>query len=84
MEKEIFISECERIYKKYGTRLWIAESLGRRWSYLTGWGEERFLPPKLIGKIENYGIFIEGEDHEEEIRDDVGKILSRFSDVQES
>lgn len=84
MEKETFISECESISKRYGIRLWIAEALGKRWSYLVGWGEERFLPPNLVVKIDKYGIFIEGEEHQEEIAKDVEEILSRLSDIQKN
>lgn len=85
MEKEIFTSEFGKIADIYGVRLWIAEKLGRRWSYVTGGGNERFLPAVLIGEIGNYGVFVEGENYNsQEILKNVREILSKFSDIQKS
>jgi|UniRef100_A0A7V3RF75 hypothetical protein len=84
MEKEIFTSEFEKIAKVHDVRLWIAEKLGRRWSYVTGGGNEKFLPARLIGQIGNYGVFIEGENlDDKEIFANVHEILSRFFDIKE-
>ncbi len=83
MEKEIFTSEFEKMANTYDVKLWIAEKLGRRWSYVIGGGSEKFLPARLVGEIGNYGVFVEGESYDvEEILKNVGKILSKFTDVQ--
>ncbi len=85
MEKETFTSEFERIAHNYDVKLWIAEKLGRRWSYVMGGGNEKFLPAVLIGEFGKYGIFVEGEDYNaQEILKNVGEILSRFGDIQKS
>lgn len=83
MEKEIFTSEFEKIANAYDVKLWIAEKLGRRWSYVMGGGSEKFLPASLVGEIGNYGVFVEGENYDvKEILRNVGEILSKFTDVQ--
>ncbi len=77
MEKEISISELEKISEKYNIRIWISEKFGKRWSYITGSGEERFLPARLIGEIKNYGIFVEGELFDREaVMKDVSHLFS--------
>ncbi|MGC8545429.1 hypothetical protein [Athalassotoga sp.] len=83
MEKEIFTSEFEKVANTYDVKLWVAEKLGRRWSYVIGGGNEKFLPASLIGKVDNYGVFVEGENYNaQEILKDVGEILSKFRDIQ--
>ena len=85
MEKEIFTSEFEKLANTHNVRLWVAEKLGRRWSYVMGWGNEKFLPAALIGEICNYGVFVEGENYNaQEILKNVGEILSKFRDIQKS
>ncbi len=72
MEKEIFISELEKIASRYSIRIVLAEKMGKRWSYLVGAGEELLLPSKLIRKFGNYAIFVEGElENEEKVADEI-------------
>ncbi len=67
MEKEIFTSELSSIAKRYNIRVWIAEKMGRRWSYVVGAGKELFLPSRMIAKIGKYAIFVEGENFDREM-----------------
>lgn len=84
MENATFTSELEKIAENHGVRLWIAERFGRRWSYMAGGGEERFLPPSMIAEIDGYGVFVEGEISDGEvIVSDVRGLLSRFFDVRQ-
>lgn len=67
MEKETSISELKRIAQLYNVRIWIAEKMGRRWSYVAGAGKEFFLPSQMIAKIGKYAIFVEGDSFDKEV-----------------
>lgn len=41
------------------TKIWFAEKLGKRWSYIIGSGEELFTETEIIPIIDNYAIFVE-------------------------
>ena len=76
MEKGIFISELNRLAQRYNIRVWVAEKMGKRWSYVVGAGEEFFLPSQMIAKIGKYALFVEGESFNREvIADSVRKLF---------
>ncbi len=76
MEKEIFTSELNKLACHYNIRIWIAEKMGRRWSYVVGAGKEFFLPSQMITRIGKYALFVEGESFNKEvIIDDVRKLF---------
>ncbi len=84
MEKEICISKLKQVAELYNIRIWIAEKMGRRWSYVIGAGKELFLPSQMITKIGKYAIFVEGDQFDKEvIIDDVRKLLES-QDLQKS
>ncbi|AKI97734.1 hypothetical protein [Kosmotoga pacifica] len=76
MEREIFISKVLQVLKKCSTKdckLWLAESHGRRWAYIGGYGEEYFLPPEKVVTFGKFAIF--GENVTDEIRESLLKEL---------
>lgn len=50
---------AEEILKRYGTRIWFAEILGKRWSYITGCGGEDPLPLRQIPLTSRFGLVAE-------------------------
>ena len=87
MEKETSISELKRIALLYNIKIWIAEKMGRRWSYVAGVGEEFFLPSRMIAQIGKYAIFVEGDSFDKEvIVNNVRKLLEsqNFQKIEEN
>ncbi len=84
MEKEICISELEKLSHLYNIKIIIAEKMGKRWSYVTGAGEEQLLPARLIAKQGRYALFVEGNSFDKEmIVDSFRRTLKSF-DLRES
>jgi len=84
VEKEIFISkvlELLREYSKEGCKLWLAESHGRRWAYIGGYGDEHFLPPERIVTVGQFAIFGEmvKEKHKKNLIKDIRSLLEESS-----
>lgn len=61
MEKEIFTSELDQIAEEFKIHIWVAEKMGRRWSFIAQGGEEMMLLPKLVHKDGKYGFFAQGD-----------------------
>lgn len=86
-ERGICISEILDIIKGVadkGTKIWIAEKFGRRWSYIKGFGEEQYVPAELVLLIGKYAVFAENlsEDQKEEIRQKIMKKLGENNGKQ--
>lgn len=52
----------EGLSKRYNCKLWIAQRLGRRWSYVTGFGSESLVPARLILESGDLAVFGEVDD----------------------
>ncbi|WP_017873580.1 hypothetical protein [Candidatus Caldatribacterium saccharofermentans] len=50
---------AEKILERYGARVWFAEILGKRWSYVTGCGGEDPLPLRQIPLTPRFGLVAE-------------------------
>ncbi|WP_438314766.1 hypothetical protein ACP6EK_07405 [Candidatus Caldatribacterium sp. SIUC1] len=50
---------AEKILERYGARIWFAEILGKRWSYITGCGGEDPLPLRQIPLTPRFGLVVE-------------------------
>ena len=67
MEKEISISKLKNISRetcqkfKY-SKVYFAKLLGKRLSFIAGWGEEIFTKPYKIALGDNIFVFIETEE----------------------
>ncbi len=59
---EVFSIIAQEIGKRYGIKVWFAEILGKRWSYLGGEGHE-FPSPSLasIPLTAHYGVIVENQ-----------------------
>ncbi len=84
MEKETFISELKHIALLYNVKIWIAEKMGRRWSYIAGAGEEFFLPSRMIAQIGRYAVFVEGDSFDKEVIVNKVRKLLESQDFQKS
>ncbi|MCD6252846.1 MAG: hypothetical protein J7J80_00350 [Thermotogae bacterium] len=54
--------KLEALSKRYNCKLWIARRLGRRWSYVTGFGSESLAPARLILESGDLAVFGEVDD----------------------
>jgi len=59
---------AEEIHSRYGAGAWFSEILGKRWSYITGWGGYDPTPIYQVLLSPRYGMTIEGEKIPEEER----------------
>lgn len=56
---EALSTVAERILERYGVRVWFAEILGKRWSYIAGCGGESPLPLHRILLTPRFGLVAE-------------------------
>jgi len=54
--------KLEVLSKRYSCKLWIARRLGRRWSYVAGFGRESLAPARLILEAGDLAVFGEVDD----------------------
>lgn len=66
MASAISTFDLERLAKTYDVRIWVCRRIGRRWSFLAGAGEERVLPSELVFENEETGVFVQGEDFDQQ------------------
>ncbi|MDK2865320.1 MAG: hypothetical protein PWP37_1512 [Thermotogota bacterium] len=68
--------------KRYQCKLWIARRLGRRWSYIAGFGSERLAPARMVKEFSDIAVFGEVD---EDLAVEIAKELSderRVADVE--
>jgi len=76
MENVISTFDLEVLSKKYDIHIWLCKRIGRRWSFLTGAGEQKSLPSELIYESPEYGIFVQGEDFDEvSLKSEIQKLI---------
>jgi hypothetical protein len=54
---------CNDIINYYpDIKIWFAEKLGKRWSYITGAGMESFMQSEKVSITSKYGVFLQNAD----------------------
>lgn len=41
------------------TKIWFAQSFGKRWSYIAGAGEETYIKPEQVVYLKDYSVFLQ-------------------------
>ncbi len=63
---------------KFRVKVWFAEILGRRWSYIAGEREDTFLPPVKVQLTEKMGVVLIGVHSHGQVEEVKNFILSQL------
>lgn len=66
MANAISSFDLERLAKTFGVRIWLCRRVGRRWSFIEGAGIEKLLPSQLLYESSDTGVFVQGEEFDEQ------------------